>query len=110
MCGAQDPAFTSRRTPPKLDRMIWLAVVRRPFYEIRIEEAPRSRVRIDFQQHIGVGVITRRRHDVVLRPVGVGEVDPLVQMPGYRQLDGVLVFSQKGMQPVIAEFGGLDGQ
>ena len=60
---------------------VGLAIVRRPLHEVGIEEAIAAMLGIDLKQHIRIRIVTRGRHDVVLRSVGMGEIDPLVHMP-----------------------------
>src|ERR1039457_711570 len=87
-------------------RVIRLTVVRGPLDEISIDEAPRALLRVYFQQHVGVWIVACGRHDIVLRTILAGMVDPLVQVTGHHQLNGACVFAQQRVQTVIAEFGG----
>src|SRR5437868_8973194 len=83
---------------------IRFAVVRRPLHQALVHEAPATMLRIDLHQHIGVRVVARRRHDVMLRTVVPMVVHPLMLMTRDHKLNRVLVFAQKRMQTVVSEF------
>ena len=77
--------------------------MRGPFDKTLVHEAPRRVLRVDLHQHVGVGIVARCRHDVVLRTVVVIVVVPLVLMAGDDKLNGVLIFPQQRMQTVVGE-------
>jgi len=81
--------------------------VRRPFDEALVHEAPRSVLRIDLYQHVSIGVVACGGHDVVLRTVVAMVVHPLVLVTRDHKLDGVLIFAQKRVQPVVGKLSWL---
>jgi hypothetical protein len=89
------------------DELKRLAVVGRPLDEARVHEAPGAALGVDFHQHVGVLVVAGGGHDIVLRAIGVGEVDPLVHVAGDDELNGVLVLAQERLEAVVGELGGL---
>jgi hypothetical protein len=64
-----------------------LAVVCGPLDEVGVHEAPGGALGVDLHEHVGVGIVARGGHDIVLRAIGVGEVDPLVHVAGDDQLE-----------------------
>ena len=88
--------------------MIGLAVVSGPLIQIGIEEAPRAPQGIDLEQHVSIGIVARGSHDVLLRTVGVREVNPLMKMTGNDQLYVSCIWQER-VQSVIAELYGFDG-
>ena len=68
--------------------------MRGPFGKVGVHEAPGAPLGVDLNEHVGVGIVPRGGHDVVLRSVGMGEVDPFVQMARDYELDIVFVFAQ----------------
>jgi hypothetical protein len=69
-----------------------------PLDEAPVHEAPGAALGVDFHHHVGVGIVAGSCHHVMLRTVGVGEVDPLVEMAGDNELDVVLIFAQERLQ------------
>lgn len=56
--------------------------MRRPVDEAFIQEAPGGPFRVDFHEHVRIGIITCGGHDVVLRAIDAAIVDPLVLVAG----------------------------
>ena len=81
--------------------------MRGPFDEACVHEAPGRLFRVDLHQHVGVGIVAGGGHDVVLRPIVMGVVDPLVLVAGDNELDGVLIFAQERVQAIVGELGRL---
>ena len=73
------------------------AIVRGPLYEARVHKTPGRVFRVDLHQHVGIGIVARGGHDVVLRTVVMVVVDPLVLVTGDDKLNGALILAQERM-------------
>ena len=62
---------------------VGLAIVCGPFNQTFIHEAPSAMFGIDLHQHISVWVVASGSHHVMLRAIGVSEINPFVHVAGY---------------------------
>ena len=69
--------------------------MRRPVHEVFVHKFPGASFGVDFHQHVGVWIVARCGHDVVLRTVGVRKVDPFMHMASDNKLNIVLVLAQQ---------------
>lgn len=86
-----------------LDRVPRFAVMAVPLNEVDVHEAPGRTFRVDFQEHIGIGIVAGGGHGVMLRAVEVAVVDPLMNVAGDYKLDGVLVLLQERVEAIVGK-------
>ena len=63
----------------------------RPINEVEVDDAMRRALHVNVNNHVGVFVVARRTHHVMLRAEAVREVVPLVLVPRNDELDVFLI-------------------
>ena len=81
--------------------------MRGPLNKVDVHKAPCPKFGVHFHQHVGIGVIPRGSHRVVLRPVVVRIVDPFVDVTRNNKLNCVQILAKKRKESVVSKLGRL---
>src|SRR6185437_12877411 len=83
--------------PRLLSHPIRLTVVCRPLHKIRIHPSQLLASTVCLEQHVGIGIITSSRRNVMLRSIGMSKIHPLMPMSRNDHLDGLAMLSKQRM-------------